>query len=72
MKSLTPQAKISNQILSSIDQAFLTLFVVEIGLKWAHNFLDFWKVGWNVFDFIIVAISMLGTGTIGIYLFHSS
>jgi cation channel sperm-associated protein 4 len=45
-----------------IDNIFLTIFVLEIFLKWYHGFLEFWKVGWNVFDFIIVTVSVLGSG----------
>jgi hypothetical protein len=44
------------------DNIFLTIFVVEILLKWYHGFFSFWRVGWNVFDFVIVAVSILGSG----------
>lgn len=38
----------------------LTVFVVEICLKWYYGFLIFWKVGWNILDFIIVVALLLG------------
>lgn len=41
---------------------FITIFILEIALKWARNFVAFWKVGWNVFDFVIVVVSMAGAG----------
>lgn len=44
------------------DNIFLTIFVLEIFLKWYHGFFSFWRVGWNIFDFIIVAVSVLGSG----------
>eukprot|EP00698_Gefionella_okellyi_P003751 TRINITY_DN13490_c0_g1_i1.p1 TRINITY_DN13490_c0_g1~~TRINITY_DN13490_c0_g1_i1.p1 ORF type:complete len:539 (-),score=91.33 TRINITY_DN13490_c0_g1_i1:148-1764(-) len=53
-------SKNAPNVFSALDTTFLTIFVVEIGVKWYHGFLDFWKIGWNVFDFIIVAVSLLG------------
>jgi len=41
---------------------FLAIFALEILLKWYHGFWAFWRVGWNVFDFFLVAISILGQG----------
>lgn len=49
-------------IWDTFDNIFLTIFVLEILLKWYYSFLSFWVVGWNVFDFIIVAVSILGSG----------
>ncbi len=48
-------------VFSSIDSIFLTAFVVELGLKLYAGFWAFWRVGWNVFDMIIVAASLLGS-----------
>lgn len=45
-----------------LDFIFLTFFTVEIVLKWLADFSGFWRVGWNVFDFFIVAISLAGKG----------
>ena len=44
----------------ALDKFFLTLFVMEILIKWYQDFDSFWRVGWNVFDFAIVAASLLG------------
>ena len=49
-------------VFLALDKIFLTLFVMEILVKWYHDFFGFWRVGWNVFDFIIVAASLLGPG----------
>lgn len=38
----------------------LTIFVLEILLRWYNGFFQYWKLGWNVFDFFVVAISLLG------------
>jgi hypothetical protein len=45
-----------------LDFIFLTFFAVEIALKWLADFSGFWRVGWNVFDFLIVLISLAGKG----------
>ncbi len=42
-----------------VDTLFLSLFVVEIALKLVAYRLSFFKNGWNIFDFTIVAISLL-------------
>jgi uncharacterized membrane protein YgcG len=51
-----------NALMMSFDKALLTIFSLEILLKWYHGFWAFWKVGWNVFDFLLVFISILGDG----------
>jgi voltage-gated sodium channel len=45
--------------LVRIDIAFLALFTVEIALKLIAYRGQFFKSGWNIFDFTIVAISLL-------------
>ena len=46
-------------ILAVIDWVVLTIFVVEIVMKLFAKRLDFFKNGWNVFDFIIVSIALV-------------
>lgn len=48
--------------MQGLDEIFVTIFAVEIFLKWFHDFWAFWTVGWNVFDFILVFISIIGDG----------
>ena len=47
-------------VFLALDKLFLVVFIMEILFKWYHDFLGFWRVGWNVFDFVIVAASLLG------------
>ena len=54
------QGKEYAYLFSILDQFVLTIFVAEIILKWYHGFLIFWKVGWNILDFVIVAALLLG------------
>lgn len=47
--------------LNLADQICLGIFVVELVLKLLVYRLPFFKEGWNVFDFIIVAIALIPT-----------
>jgi voltage-gated sodium channel len=50
---------VAGPVLLAIDTAALWIFTVEIGLKlWLHR-SRFFREGWNVFDFAIVAIAWL-------------
>jgi voltage-gated sodium channel len=54
----SPQAmNIAGPLLLAIDAAALWVFTVEIGLKlWLYR-ASFFRGGWNVFDFAIVAVA---------------
>jgi voltage-gated sodium channel len=41
-----------------LDTLALAIFVIEIGLKLVAHRLAFFRSGWNIFDFLIVAISL--------------
>lgn len=45
--------------LRVIDIAFVALFTLEIVLKLYAWRFSFWKSGWNVFDFLIVAVTLV-------------
>ena len=49
----------SGGLLHAVDRIVLAVFVVEIGLRLYAYGLRFWRDPWNVFDFIIVAISLV-------------
>ena len=46
-------------ILHFIDLVILIVFTIELVLKFYAYRLDFFKSGWNVFDFLIVAIAWM-------------
>ena len=52
--------------LNVFDYCVLTVFVLEIIVKWIDGFWSFWSNGWNVFDFFVtimvldVATSLIG------------
>jgi voltage-gated sodium channel len=45
--------------LYTIDRIILSFFVLEIVLKFYAYRLSFFKSGWNIFDFLIVAIALI-------------
>ena len=56
--SSTVMSSFGNKLLL-IDKIILAVFVIEISLKlYAYRF-SFFKSGWNIFDFSIVAIALL-------------
>lgn len=42
-----------------IDKAILSVFVLELAIKFYAYRLSFFKSGWNVFDFLIVGIALI-------------
>ena len=46
-------------LLHSIDRILLAIFVLELCVKLVVYRLSFFKSGWNVFDFIIIAIALI-------------
>lgn len=46
-------------LLHVVDRAVLTIFVLEIGLRLAAYGRQFWRDPWSIFDFVIVAISLV-------------
>jgi voltage-gated sodium channel len=45
-------------VLHAIDQAVLAIFVLELLARIAVQRLAFFKDGWNIFDFIVIGISV--------------
>ena len=45
--------------LVALDHIALSIFVVEIALKLYGRGFDFFKSGWNIFDFVIVGVALL-------------
>jgi voltage-gated sodium channel len=41
-----------------LDQACLVVFCVELGLKFTVMRFSFFRNGWNIFDFVVVAIAL--------------
>jgi cation channel sperm-associated protein 4 len=43
-----------------LDLATLSIYIMEIVVKWYIDFWGFWLSGWNIFDFALVAVGILG------------
>ena len=46
-------------LLIAIDKACLLVFCVELAVKMFAYRLHFWRNGWNIFDFLVVAIALI-------------
>ncbi len=46
-------------LILALDKVCLGVFVIEIGLKLVAHRLSFFRSGWNVFDFLIVAAALV-------------
>jgi voltage-gated sodium channel len=47
------------RLLVAIDKACLAVFIVELTIKIAAYRGAFWRSGWNVFDFLVVAVALV-------------
>ena len=45
-------------LIGALFRICLTIFVVELALKLSVYRLRFFRDGWNIFDFVIVAVSL--------------
>lgn len=50
---------VAGPLILALDRLCLTIFVIEIGMKLFARRLRFFADGWNVFDFVIVAIALM-------------
>nr|XP_017518564.2 LOW QUALITY PROTEIN: cation channel sperm-associated protein 4 [Manis javanica] len=48
------------ELFSIIDDIVLTILICEVLLGWFNGFWIFWKDGWNILNFIIIFILLLG------------
>lgn len=62
--SLSPPV---TSLLQFVDSVCLFIFVVELALKFSVYRFSFFKSGWNIFDFLVVVISLIpATGGLSI------
>ena len=45
-------------VFSLLNYIFLALYVMEIVLKWFYGFIEFFKLHWNLLDFVITAAQL--------------
>jgi voltage-gated sodium channel len=56
IEGLTPSSML---ILDMVDKICLTIFVIELSMKLVIYRTSFFKRGWNIFDLVIVGISLI-------------
>jgi voltage-gated sodium channel len=49
-------------LLLAIDKLCLGVFLIEIGVKLFAYRLQFWRSGWNIFDFLVVGVALVPGG----------
>ncbi|MGX0903922.1 voltage-gated sodium channel [Roseovarius sp. MBR-79] len=60
METSAPIMERAGPLIIALDRFCLSVFVVEIAAKlYARGIVGFFKRGWNIFDFVIVGISLL-------------
>ena len=50
---------VAGPVIIALDTLCLTIFVIELSLKFHAQRGQFWRSGWNIFDFLIVGISLM-------------
>ncbi|XP_036203021.1 cation channel sperm-associated protein 4 [Myotis myotis] len=48
------------EFFATIDDIVLTILICEVLLGWLNGFWVFWKDGWNILNFLIIFILLLG------------
>ena len=59
LETSKPAMEMAGPLIVTLDQICLAIFVVEIAAKLTARGFDFFKRGWNIFDFVIVGISLI-------------
>jgi voltage-gated sodium channel len=59
LETSKPAMEMAGPLIVTLDQICLAIFVVEIAAKLSARGFDFFKRGWNIFDFVIVGISLV-------------
>ncbi len=50
---------VAGPLIITLDTACLSIFVIELVLKFHAQRGNFWRSGWNIFDFLIVGVSLM-------------
>ncbi|MEM8824035.1 MAG: ion transporter [Pseudomonadota bacterium] len=58
LETVPPAMAAAGPLLVTIDRICLAIFVIELLAKMIAQGTRFWKQGWNLFDFTIVAIAL--------------
>jgi voltage-gated sodium channel len=59
METSAPIMEAVGPVILMLDKICLGIFVLELALKMYAHRAQFWRSGWNIFDFIIIAIALM-------------
>ncbi len=59
LETSDPAMARAGDLIRLLDSACLAIFVAELGAKLVAYGTRFWRNGWNIFDFVIVGISLV-------------
>ncbi len=59
METSTEIMAVAGPLIIALDTACLAIFVLELALKFYAQRMGFFRSGWNIFDFVIVGISLM-------------
>ncbi len=48
-----------SRVVRKASEGNLETPTMEILIKWHHDFLGYWRVAWNIFDFTVISISFI-------------
>ncbi|MEO9823058.1 MAG: ion transporter [Paracoccaceae bacterium] len=66
-ETVKPVMDVAGPLILALDTLCLGIFVAELGAKLFAQRLNFFKSGWNLFDFIIVGVSLIpGSGSLSV------
>ena len=67
LETSKPVMAVAGPLISTLDNICLAIFVVELVAKFYAQRLQFFRSGWNIFDFIIVGVSLVpGNGGLSV------
>ncbi|MCC1482617.1 ion transporter [Roseibaca sp. Y0-43] len=59
METSGPIMAVASPVILALDKLCLAIFVLELALKMYAHRGQFWRSGWNIFDFVIIAIALM-------------
>ncbi len=67
LETVKPIMDVAGPLITALDTLCLGIFVAELAAKLFAQRLSFFKNGWNIFDFIIVGVSLIpGSGSLSV------
>ncbi|NNE88105.1 MAG: ion transporter [Silicimonas sp.] len=67
LETVKPVMDVAGPLILVLDTLCLAIFVAELAAKLFAQRLSFFRSGWNIFDFIIVGVSLIpGSGSLSV------